>query len=127
MRLPGPPNRQRRTAKRFRRNDRRQPTADSRLKEPTMAVETQHPAQLGHGGEPIVRDKLFIGGEWVEPSGGGTIEVVDSTTEEVMGRVPEGTAEDVGRAVEAARAGFEEWSRASLGERADACRAIGAA
>src|SRR5204862_2563405 len=39
----------------------------------------------------------------------------------------EGTAEDVDRAVEAARAGFEEWSRASLGERADACRAIGAA
>src|SRR5438128_2320697 len=44
-----------------------------------------------------------------------------------MGRVPEGTPEDVDLAVQAARRAFEEWSQASLAERADACRAIGAA
>ena len=92
-----------------------------------MAVEAGSAVELGHSGERIVRDKLFIGGEWVEPSGKGTIEVVDSTTEEVMGRVPEGTPEDVDLAVQAARRAFEEWSQASLAERADACRAIGAA
>src|SRR4051794_29014612 len=92
-----------------------------------MATEAQQAAQLGHGGDPIVRDKLFIGGEWVDPSGSGSIDVTDSTTEQVMGSVPEGTPEDVDRAVAAAREAFETWSQASLGDRADACRAIGAA
>jgi aldehyde dehydrogenase (NAD+) len=92
-----------------------------------MAVEARSAVEAGHGGEPIVRDRLFIGGQWVEPAGGGTIDVVDSTTEEVMGSVPEGTPEDVDRAVAAAREAFETWSQASLGERGDACRAIGAA
>src|SRR5947207_3875934 len=91
-----------------------------------MAVETGPSPQAAHAGDPIVRDKLFVGGEWVAPSGGGKIDVIDSTTEEVMGRVPEGTPEDVDRAVKAAREGFEAWSQAPLGGRAEACRAIGA-
>ena len=52
--------------------------------------------------DALVRDKLYIGGEWVEPAGDGSIEVVNPTTEEVVGRVPEGTAEDADRAVQAA-------------------------
>src|SRR3954470_24376310 len=92
-----------------------------------MATEAQQAAQLGHGGDPIVRDKLFIGGEWVDPSGSGSIDVTDSTTQQVMGRVPEGTPDDVDRAAAAAREAFETWSQASLSERADACRAIGTA
>ena len=50
--------------------------------------------------EALVRDKLYIGGEWVEPAGDGTIDVVNPSTEEVVGRVPEGTAEDADRAVD---------------------------
>ena len=38
-----------------------------------------------------VRDKIFIGGEWVESTGAETIEVINSTTEEVMGTIPAGT------------------------------------
>ena len=57
--------------------------------------------------DTLTRDKLFIGGEWVEPAGTGTIEVVNPTTEEVIGRIPEGTAEDADRAVRAARAAFD--------------------
>ena len=80
-----------------------------------MATEvTQAPVELGHGGEPIVRDRLYIGGQWVEPSGSGTIEVVDAATEEVMGSIPEGTPEDVDRAVQAARGAFEAWSQTSV-------------
>ena len=37
------------------------------------------------------RDSLYIDGAWVPSTGSGTIEVIDSTTEEVMGTVPEGT------------------------------------
>ena len=36
-------------------------------------------------------DRLFIGGEWVAPAGTGTIEVINPTTEEVVGRVPDST------------------------------------
>src|SRR3954471_7882061 len=90
-----------------------------------MATTTTQEPLAGHDQDPIVRDKLFIGGEWVEPAGDGTLEVIDSTTEQVMGRVPEGTAEDVDRAVAAARAAFDGWSQTPLEERVAACAAIG--
>ncbi len=51
----------------------------------------------------------FIGGVWLEPSSSETIEVINSFTEEVMGSVPAGTAEDVDAAVEAARAALPAW------------------
>ena len=75
--------------------------------------------------DALVRDKLYIGGEWVEPAGDGSIEVVNPTTEEVIGRVPEGTVEDAERAVRAARAAFDSWSQTSPEERAGYCSAIG--
>jgi acyl-CoA reductase-like NAD-dependent aldehyde dehydrogenase len=64
------------------------------------------------------RDKLYIDGTWVASTGSGTIEVINPTTEEVMGRVPDGTPEDVGRAVTAARAAFDAWSQTDKEERA---------
>src|SRR3954468_14643729 len=88
-----------------------------------MSTETQQ-APPTHDAEPIVREKLYIGGEWVDPLGRGMLEVIDSTTERVMGSVPEGTAEDVDRAVAAARAAFEGWSTTPLDERVAACSAI---
>ena len=92
-----------------------------------MATETAAAAEMGHPTEEIVRDRLYIGGEWVEPAGSGTIEVVDSTTERVIGRIPEGTPEDVDRAAEAARAGFEAWREVPVSSRVEVCTAISAA
>jgi aldehyde dehydrogenase (NAD+) len=66
----------------------------------------------------IDRDKLYIDGSWVPSSGTATIDVVNSTTEQVMGRIPSGTADDVDRAVQAARAAFEAWSTTPVAERA---------
>jgi acyl-CoA reductase-like NAD-dependent aldehyde dehydrogenase len=74
----------------------------------------------------LTRDKLYIGGEWVDPAGTGTIEVVNPSTEETIGTIPEGTAEDADRAVKAARAAFDSWSVTSPYERARYCEAIGA-
>jgi aldehyde dehydrogenase (NAD+) len=91
-----------------------------------LATEAPEAQQTGHPTEPIVRDKIFIGGEWVDSDGSGTIDVLDSTTEDVIGRIPEGTPEDVDRAVKAAREGFETWSQVPLAERLDACSAISA-
>ena len=64
-----------------------------------------------------VRDKIYINGEWVASTGTGSLEVIDSTTEEVLATIPEGTAEDVDRAVKAAAAAFPSWSSRPQEER----------
>lgn len=65
-------------------------------------------------------DTLYIGGEWVAPAGTGTIDVVSPHTEQVVGRVPDGTAADMDRAVAAAREAFDRgpWPRMTFAERA---------
>ena len=68
--------------------------------------------------EVIVQDKLYIDGAWVPSSGTGTIDVFDSTDGEVIGTIPDGTADDVDKAVKAARAAFDDWSQRSPEERA---------
>jgi aldehyde dehydrogenase (NAD+) len=52
-------------------------------------------------------DRFYIGGQWVEPAGSAKIEVISPHTEEVIGRVPEGTNADMDRAVAAARDAFD--------------------
>ncbi|MCK2212676.1 aldehyde dehydrogenase [Actinomadura sp. ATCC 31491] len=73
-------------------------------------------------------DTLFIGGEWVAPAGTGTIDVISPHTEEVVGRVPDGTAADMDRAVAAAREAFDRgpWPRLSFAERAEALARLAA-
>jgi acyl-CoA reductase-like NAD-dependent aldehyde dehydrogenase len=73
-----------------------------------------------------VKDKIFIGGEWVEPSGAEPIEVVNSTTEEVMGTIPGCSPKDADRAVAAAREAFDGWAGTSREERAGYLSAIAA-
>ena len=63
-------------------------------------------------------ERHYYGGEWQQPTTTDTIDVISSATEEVIGRVPRGTAEDVDRAVKAARAAFETWSQTAPQERA---------
>ena len=62
---------------------------------------------------------MFIGGEWVDPAGTDTIDVISPHTEEVVGRVPEGTEADIDRAVAAARDAFDngDWPRMAPAER----------
>jgi aldehyde dehydrogenase (NAD+) len=63
------------------------------------------------------RDKLYIDGGWVRSTGTGTIDVINSTTEEVMGHIPDGTPEDVDKAVKAARQAFPGWAATPKEER----------
>jgi aldehyde dehydrogenase (NAD+) len=72
------------------------------------------------------RDKVFIGGEWVEPAGADPLPVINSTTEETIATIPGCTPVEVDKAVEAARAAFDGWSRTPRGERAEALAAIAA-
>ena len=57
------------------------------------------------------KHEMFIGGVWTPGSGGDAQEVVNPATGKVIAHVPKGTAEDVDRAVAAARKAFDEgWS-----------------
>ncbi len=74
-----------------------------------------------------VYENFYINGEWVPSSGTETIDVTDSATEEVIGRVPQGTAADVDAAVAAAKAAFDSWSQTPVDVRAKYLRDIGGA
>ncbi len=67
---------------------------------------------------------LYIDGAWVPSTSDTQIDVVNASTEEVMGRIPEGTPEDVDRAVAAARAAFEPWSQTDRAERGRLLQAL---
>jgi aldehyde dehydrogenase (NAD+) len=69
-------------------------------------------------------EAFFIDGEWAAPAGGGTIEVVDPATEQVIATVPEGGAADVDRAVAAARAALPRWSATAAPDRAKLLSAL---
>ena len=74
----------------------------------------------------IVKDRLYIGGDWVSPAGTGTIEVISPSTEEAFATVPDGTTADIDRAVAAAREAFDKgpWPRMAPSERADVMAAL---
>ena len=74
-------------------------------------------------------DRLFIGGEWVASAGTGTIDVINPTTEEIVGRVPDATTADIDRAVAAARTAFDRgpWPRLAPAERAAILTKVSAA
>ncbi len=74
----------------------------------------------------LVRDRLFIGGRWVAPSGSEMIDVHNAGTGEVMGRVPAGNAKDVDAAVAAARGALDRWSATSPGVRSELLEKISA-
>ena len=73
---------------------------------------------IAHESGVRVHDRLYIGGEWVEPAGDGTLEVIDAATEAVIGSIPDGNEDDVDRAVRAAVEAFDGWSATPPLERA---------
>ena len=63
--------------------------------------------------------QLFINGQWSDAASGKTFETPNPATGETLARVAEGDAEDINRAVRAAREAFENgpWSRMTPSER----------
>ena len=59
----------------------------------------------------VTQVKQFIGGEWVESSSGETMEVLNPATGEAIAEAPRATAEDVDRAVEAAKKAWASGGR----------------
>ena len=73
-----------------------------------------------------MRSGLFIDGKWVAPVKGGTFDIVNPATEEVIHKAAAASAEDVDIAVTAARRAFDKdgWPKLSGRERARYLRAI---
>ncbi|MEA2361771.1 MAG: succinate-semialdehyde dehydrogenase / glutarate-semialdehyde dehydrogenase [Thermoleophilaceae bacterium] len=65
-----------------------------------------------------VQKKLYIGGEWRDASGGGTLEVIDPATEEPICEVADATPEDARAALDAAVSMQAEWAATPANDRA---------
>ena len=63
------------------------------------------------------RQQIYVGGNWVDSAGDGSIDVVNPSNEEVIGSVPDGVGADVDAAVAAAREAFPGWAATPLEER----------
>lgn len=69
-------------------------------------------------------DKLFINGAWVQPHGQGYTTLTNPCSDEKFAEVCNGDADDVNRAVAAAKKAFVTWSQTSSDERADYIRKL---
>ncbi len=71
-----------------------------------------------------VYDKFYINGQWVEPIGKGTDEVINPANGEISAKVPYGNTEDANAAISAAKNAFSSWSNTTAAERAEFLRKI---
>ncbi len=75
-----------------------------------------------------VRDyQHFIHGEWVDSTSDARIDLLNPATEEKIGTIPEGTKEDVDRAVQAAQEAHArgEWRKMAVADRSRIIRRVG--
>jgi aldehyde dehydrogenase (NAD+) len=77
---------------------------------------------------PKTPEKLFVGGQWVEPISKDRLEVISPVTEEILLSYPEAGKADIDRAVAEARDAFDNgpWPRLAPAERARFLRQVAA-
>lgn len=63
--------------------------------------------------------QLFINGEWVTSSSGETIDIINPSTEELVAKVQNGTAEEAIQALKAAEKAQKKWKKLPARSRAD--------
>src|SRR5262245_41749863 len=61
--------------------------------------------------------KFYIDGKWVNPTDAKIVETINPATEEVSGKIAQGSTADVDKAVAAARKAFTTWSKTTREER----------
>src|SRR5690606_29386609 len=66
----------------------------------------------------LLRRQAYDDGRWIDADGGGTIEVTNPATGEVLATVPDMGAVETRRAVAAAEAAMKPWAAKTAGERA---------
>ena len=70
------------------------------------------------------RSQFYINGEWVDPLSEDLLDVINPATEEPIGQVALGNADDVDRAVAAAVAAFDAYSQTTREERVELLQRI---
>ena len=70
------------------------------------------------------RDQLYIDGKWIQPIGTGSIDVINPATEEIIGKIPVGSKEDIDIAASAARIAFDSWSKSTIETRINILNAL---
>jgi succinate-semialdehyde dehydrogenase/glutarate-semialdehyde dehydrogenase len=79
-----------------------------------MSIATREQAVLNE-----VEKRLYIGGEWREADGGGTLAVEDPATGEALGEIADATPGDATAALDAAVAGQPQWAATPANRRAE--------
>lgn len=62
---------------------------------------------------------LYVGGEWMTSVEGGSFEIKNPSTEEIITSIPRGGTKETRQAIEAAEEAFKTWSKLTANERAD--------
>lgn len=65
------------------------------------------------------RQKLFIGGKWKEPNSNERLEVINPSDESILAEISIANAQDVSKAVQAAKDAFSSYSAFTVQERKD--------
>ncbi len=69
-------------------------------------------------------EKFYINGSWVDPLKKETIDIINPADESIVGKLSVGSAEDIDKAVKAARTAFSSFSESSIKERLDLLNTI---
>ena len=69
-------------------------------------------------------EKFYINGSWVDPIKEETIDIINPADESIVGKLSVGSAEDIDKAVKAARTAFSSFSESSIKERLDLLNTI---
>lgn len=72
----------------------------------------------------IRHEQFYANGKWVDSTATDVIDIVDPATEELIGQVARGTADDVDIAAAAAVDAFDTWSTTSVSDRVDVLRSL---
>ena len=95
-----------------------------------MPIPTNQPGQTApaaDGKPPLPQFRHFVDGQFVDSLNGATFDDMNPATDELLATVARGEAQDIDRAVQAAKKSFEEgpWARMPIKARCDKLREIG--
>ncbi len=73
----------------------------------------------------LLREDVFIDGQWYPANNGQTLDVMNPATGELLGKLPRCGVEETRRAIQAAEAAWPEWKRRTAQERSRLIRCWG--
>ena len=72
------------------------------------------------------REEIYINGKWIKAKGTEKINVINPSTEEIIGTIPVGNLEDIDYAIKSAKEAFTNWSKSEIGDRIEILNSLSA-